>query len=285
MLPDSPFSNVIKSGLSVLKSVQFREAGGSASYEQPTVRFRHTTMNPVDIATQETLKFIERNCKVAGTNVLEVGCGKGELAKVLLDKGAKVTALDLSDIAVFSAKNKGVNAIQKNFFDYSGLEKFDAILFSRSLHHMQPVKDAVEKASALLKPNGVVLVEDFSVDIVDDKTLTWLRDRLAFFPKNILNKNAGEHHSFPVSSVDEWNEHHTVKHKVADTGVLIDSMKWSFSNVRYESAPYLYRYLVDKLASTDEAGEALRLSLESEKQAVLGRQIRQIGLRLVGVKD
>jgi SAM-dependent methyltransferase len=241
-------------------------------------------MNPVDIATQETLKFIEKNCKLSGAKVLEVGCGKGDLAKAMQDKGASVTALDLSDMSAFSARNKGVNAVQKNFFEYMTAEKYDLILFSRSLHHMQPVKVAGEKALQLLKPTGICLVEDFSVDIADDKTLTWLRDRLAMFPAAILSTEP-DHHAFPVSSVVEWIEHHTVKHKVADTGALIDTMKWSFSNVRFESCPYLYRYLIDKLRATPEAGEALKLAFEAEKQAISSRQIRGLGLRLIGTRD
>src|SRR4029078_9515057 len=51
---------------------------------------------------------------------------------------------------------------------------FDAIRFGRSLHHMDDVNAAAERAALLLAPGGVVVVDEFCPERIDRATASWL---------------------------------------------------------------------------------------------------------------
>ncbi len=101
--------------------------------------------------------------------VLELGCGTGELACGLALVGAKVTAIDLSSNSIKKAKDLSqkfkienkVNFLEKNILKIKENEfgkKFDVVLALGSLHHTINAKKAFELGTNQLKENGIVII-------------------------------------------------------------------------------------------------------------------------------
>src|SRR5205809_7948071 len=97
---------------------------------------------PVDVPTRETLEFLESHIPV-GAEVLEVGCGEGQVACELLKRGYRVTGLDSDPEIVARAKHRGVPAVVGSWPNFASSVSFDAIAFTRSLHHINPLREAL----------------------------------------------------------------------------------------------------------------------------------------------
>jgi SAM-dependent methyltransferase len=93
-----------------------------------------------------------------GREVLEGMCGSGQTTSYLLQKGARVTGMDISreEIAAFRRRWPECEARAVSILD-SGLESdsFDDIVIVGGLHHLHPrLKDAVREIHRILKPGG-----------------------------------------------------------------------------------------------------------------------------------
>jgi SAM-dependent methyltransferase len=93
--------------------------------------------------------------------VLEVGCGRGELAYALDAAGYKVVAVD-------------PDAPEGTIFRRTTIEElddpgpFDAIVAAFSLHHVEDLDAVLDKLRGLL--NGVLIVDEFGWDLLDERT-------------------------------------------------------------------------------------------------------------------
>lgn len=93
-----------------------------------------------------------------GAEVLEAMCGSGQTTGYLLAGGARVTGLDLSDVAIerFRTRWPATRVIRASILE-SGLaaESFDGVVVLGGLHHVHPnVDDAVNEIYRVLKPGG-----------------------------------------------------------------------------------------------------------------------------------
>lgn len=125
-------------------------------------------IEPIDVATAETLTFLTQHLP-RSAQVIEVGSGKGHVAKALQDRGYRVVGLDADSATVVAAKERGAPVIQAAWPEFESVP-VDAIAFTRSLHHVGDLRHAVQKARDTLKPQGKLLVEDFAFDAVDKAT-------------------------------------------------------------------------------------------------------------------
>lgn len=129
-------------------------------------------MSTAPIATQYTYEFIQRYLPAKTVSILEVGCGLGEVAARLIIDGAQVVGIDSDEGCVANARGLGVDARCETW--PAPMERmFDAVLFTRSLHHITPLDDAIAAAVAVLRPGGKIIVEDFRVEAVSHRTNTW----------------------------------------------------------------------------------------------------------------
>src|SRR5262245_61252457 len=115
-------------------------------------------MRPGDVATEEVHAWAKPLLD-GRRRLLEVGCGSGELAIRFGADGFDVTALDLELPAACPA-SPGVTWVQADLLQYEA-EPFDALFFTRSLHHIHPLESAIDRACRLVRPGGLVLVDDF----------------------------------------------------------------------------------------------------------------------------
>src|SRR5206468_7895125 len=130
-------------------------------------------VQPSDVPTRETLKFLESHIPV-GATILEVGCGEGQVACELLKRGYHVSGLDSDPEVIASAQAHGVPAVVASWPKFASSVSFDAMLFTRSLHHISPLGEAIARARQVLNPRGLLLIEDFALDEVDEVAVDWV---------------------------------------------------------------------------------------------------------------
>src|SRR2546421_12850364 len=121
-------------------------------------------VQPLDLELDELMGFL-RAVIANGARVLEVGCGAGALARRLLDAGYALTAIDGAPEAIEKARARGVPAVESDFLAYQG-GPFDALLFTRSLHHIHPLAAAAEHAARLLAPGGALGLDEFALEAI-----------------------------------------------------------------------------------------------------------------------
>ena len=120
-------------------------------------------MSQAPVATDYTHDFVRSALPEGAKRILEIGCGNGELARRLMDDGLEVVAIDPDQSCVDAAKKAGIDARKLDWpAEVDG--PFDALLFTRSLHHIEPLDEAVTSAKAALAPGGRIIVEDFRAE-------------------------------------------------------------------------------------------------------------------------
>lgn len=237
---------------------------------------------PIDIPTRETASFVASRL-ASGATVLEVGCGDGYVAEELVRRGLSVVGLDSDEAAVERARGRGVNAIRASWPNFQDV-CMDAVAFTRSLHHISPIEEAVSKARGLLKPNGLLLVEDFAFDEVDEATIAWFVDML-YERRSLITPVPGEFATEILESKDPvvaWRHDHD--HELHTIGTMRSAISQQFELQQTESVPYLYRYLVPVLPETPDGARCIQEVLREEARGGAQGQVVLIGRRMTGRK-
>ena len=124
---------------------------------------------PVDRRLISTGIFWSLLGDVRGREVLDLGCGSGDLAVLLSLAGARVTAVDQSPSAIRNARLQAEfnGAGHIDFVCGSAAEvmasgrTFDLVTGKYILHHIEPFADFVPRLRASLKPGGrAVFIEN-----------------------------------------------------------------------------------------------------------------------------
>ena len=237
-------------------------------------------MTPRELPVEETLTYLDRVLPPPPATVLEVGCGRGDLAQRLIDRGYRVTPLDPSLQAVAEAAAAGVDVVQVDFLAHEG-GPYDVVLFTRSLHHISPLEHAVERAARLVARGGLVVGDEFARERVDPETAAWYFDtwdvliELGLLPE--------EHHPGTDDPLGRWEarfRHHGEPLATGDD--LLAALRGRLELVTVEDrVPYHYRYFADHLPQT---GLGLRLAtrvMEAERRRIATTAAPWAGLRFV----
>lgn len=103
-------------------------------------------------------------------SILDIGCGRGELAYVLSKSGCNVIGLDYSNDAIEIAKKtygqcqlKNLEFICIDVLDYNTERKFDKIIASDVFEHIEQdmLAKVIEKVLELLKEDGSFIVHTY----------------------------------------------------------------------------------------------------------------------------
>jgi SAM-dependent methyltransferase len=189
----------------------------------------------------------------AGSRVLEIGCGDGELARALSKAGYVVTAIDPRAPA-------GEIFRRERLEDFDGDQQFDAIVASLSLHHVADLGVAVDKIARLLEPGGLLLLDEFAREGFVGETARWYHDE----------RHERDPDGLPAdfdAFIERWHADHDDVHPFEDVRAALGTR---FSEQVCERAPYLYDYHLDD-------------SLEPrERKLIETGAIEPIGVRYVG---
>lgn len=106
-------------------------------------------------------ELIELLNPLSGEQVLDIGCGTGDLAAQIRQKGAIVTGIDNSPemIAVARGKYPGIGFDVKPAADFSYDTGFDAVFSNATLHWVLEKEKAVQCIRKALKPGGRFVAE------------------------------------------------------------------------------------------------------------------------------
>jgi SAM-dependent methyltransferase len=186
------------------------------------------------------------------SRILEVGCGDGELAHTLADRGYAVTAID-------PKAPSGPIFRQVSLEAFAEPGPFEAVVANRSLHHIHDLDEGLSKIGALLSPDGILVISEFAWDQMDERTARWY---LSHVPESDT-----EHH-LHIENLGEWIAKHEGLHRA---GSMRDALNRYFRQTFFEWTPYIAE---DYLESSDLIAEEARL-------IELG-EINPVGFRYTG---
>jgi SAM-dependent methyltransferase len=140
---------------------------------------------------------------------------------------------------------------------------FDAVVASRSLHHVPDLDVAVEKIASLLAPGGLVLLDDYAKERFDLKTAAWYFERRT----EVAAAGGPEAPDSLEACVAEWAVDDSHIHGYDAMRAELDR---HFHERVFAWVPYLYRDL-------EEAA-----SMDAEQAAIEAGTIEATGFRYVG---
>jgi SAM-dependent methyltransferase len=176
--------------------------------------------------------------------VLEVGCGRGELARKLAADGYDVLAID--------PRAPGGPIFRRTTLEALSDEgTFDAALASLALHHVDDLGVALDKLHSLLRREATLVVRDFAWDLVDEPTAHWDYER--------LGREGG---------LAEWRAEHQHLHGFDAMRAALEAR---FRQRSLEWGPYLSEY---------EPAEGHELE---ERRLIESGEIRAVGFVYVGL--
>lgn len=101
-------------------------------------------------------RFIGKNKDI---KLLDIGTGEGKTLAAGLQRGWRVTGIDIVDNRNPEAKNNGVEFIQGKFMEYDFPENyFDFIYLDSVLEHVLNPLEYLKKIRNILKPGGILYV-------------------------------------------------------------------------------------------------------------------------------
>jgi SAM-dependent methyltransferase len=229
----------------------------------------------IDCATAYTLNFVRSALPEGARRLLEVGCGDGALAAALGIAGLEVVAIDSDPANVAKARSRGVDACQAEWPDFSA-GTFDAVLFTRSLHHVKALDASVAAAFQVLGEFGRIIVEDFLAEGEPSRSAAWFDSLATLLHRSGLLPHPTEFLQHRLGILACNQHHHDLElHSSALIGAALAGQA---ATVRQKSSAYYFRYLLPALNEVDRLAEAL---LAHELELIAAGLIDPLGRRYV----
>jgi 2-polyprenyl-3-methyl-5-hydroxy-6-metoxy-1,4-benzoquinol methylase len=234
--------------------------------------------------TRYTYDFVKRFLPSDSVRILEVGCGTGELAASLSKNGYGVVAIDSDRDAILAAQQLGVDARIATWPDFDDGE-FDAVLFTRSLHHIHPLDESVRRAVESLAQDGRMIVEDFAYESVDEKTLRWFRDAFRSLEASgqlIIGDELVTKILSKMETLTAWRQNH--EHELHTAAEISAQLEKVFGSLIKESAPCYFRYVARAIPHGEKRDAILQALAEQEQSLAADGSIVPLGRRFVAMK-
>jgi SAM-dependent methyltransferase len=165
--------------------------------------------------------------------VLEVGCGRGELALALARFGYSMTAID-------PEAPEGAIFRRTRLEDFVPDGVFDAVVASVSLHHVEDLDTTIEKIEGLLRPDGVLILEEFAKERFTGATAQWYyHQRRAAAAVRVDEAPPADDFA---AWLRDWSEEHADIHSFAKLRQALDAR---FTQRSFDWVPYLFDYRLE----------------------------------------
>lgn len=200
-----------------------------------------------DVVAVDVLAFVRAALPPPPVRVLEIGAGRGELARELRDAGYDVCAID-------PAADEGTGVERAALLDAGGM--FDAAVAIVSLHHVDPLAESCAHLATLVRPGGLLVIDEFDVSRLDERAARWWLSQ-----RRALGAEA-EHDE--ASLISFMQDH------VHSLQAVVEALLPSFELGEAVHGPYLHRWNLEP---------ALR---SVEEQLIAAGRLPATGARLVG---
>jgi SAM-dependent methyltransferase len=211
--------------------------------------------------------------------VLEVGCGEGELALALARAGHSVTAID-------PRAPEGPIFRRVRIEEFSDPRRFDHVVASLSLHHVEDLGVALGNIACSLRAGGSLVVVEFAWDRIDEATAQWALERLPAAPTSERPSwlerccrewaCGGERESHDHGDQGDHAEAHLAEwageESLHDSRQVRAELERCFVERRFEWVPYLYPDLGDGVSEANE-------SAAIESGTINATAFRYVGVR------
>jgi SAM-dependent methyltransferase len=198
------------------------------------------------LPTPDVTAFVRAALPAPLVRVLEVGAGDGELAAALADAGYDVVAIDPA------ADAPAVRPVALHELD-EPRASFDAAVAVVSLHHVQPREESFRRLAELVRPGGVLAIDEIDVERLDERAASWW---LAH----------GSHEAEPGEVVANLRGH---LHSLARMREVLG--EW-FALGEPVRGAYMHRW---------DVPTGLR---EAEERLIASGELPAVGVRLVGIR-
>ena len=165
--------------------------------------------------------------------VLEVGCGNGDLALALAERGFDVTAIDPS-------APHGPIFRQVRLEDFADERGFDAVVASMSLHHIPDLSGALDRIASFLPPAGRLVLDEWAPERLAGRTAHW------YYEQRRALADAGRTDSEVPDAFDAWELQTTAS--LADlhaSSTIRSELEPRFAERVFEWRPFLYSRRLD----------------------------------------
>ena len=198
------------------------------------------------------LAFVRGALPAPPARVLEVGAGRGELAAALREAGWDV-------VAVAPAADGALGVEPVPLLEAPGAPgSFDAAVAVVSLHHVEPLAESCARLGDLVRPGGILVIDEFDVGAFDERAGRWQRAQRAA---------AGIDHP---DHAHDWGEE--LRHHMHPVAEIRAALAPAFALGEPVPGPYLYRWDLDPGLRT------------IEERLVAAGDLPATGARLVGVR-
>jgi SAM-dependent methyltransferase len=200
---------------------------------------------------RDVLAFVRANLPAPPCRVLEVGAGEGELAAALESAGYVVTAID--------PEPRGGNVHDVALADLRAEPgTFQAAVAIRSLHHVHPLAQSLERLSDVLRPGAPLVIDEMDVVAFDRRAADWwLRQQAALGQARDVS---------PQQLVDDHRAH------LHPLDAIAQALAAWFDLGAAVRGPWLYRW---------DLGASFR---DAEERLISAGQLPAVGARIVAVR-
>lgn len=202
-------------------------------------------------------EFVREHLPPPPARVLEVGCGQGDLTTALVTAG--YDALGIDPLAPIGDRFRRIR-----LEDLDDEDAYDAVVAARSLHPIRDLGHALDRVAALLRPGGMLVLDEIGWDLIDEPTLDWLYGQ----QRALAAAGRGKAAASLAELREEWEANH-----LGSNGfdALRQDLAERFEEREFAWTPFLYRLL---------GGVATEVL---EQALIDAGAIRAVGFRYVGV--
>ncbi len=142
---------------------------------------------------------------------------------------------------------------------------------------MHPLRTALDRVTHLLRPGGVLLLDEFAWDWADEATIRWFFDIAAILSATGVTGPPPEGDS-PLA---RWRSRHTVDGGLCNTGdAMIEAVSARLRDVSVRRVPYLARHLLAGRGNRQILAELCRI----EREHLADGTLSATGFRLTAAK-